>query len=100
MENVVNGISRRNYEGDFYEINEKLINLRKPLLTESALDEINAMRYATIDPEGRSFGNVANYVREDDILEFNDLHVLKPNSVIEVINKTSDLVFSIAVIVF
>lgn len=72
LENVVNGISRRNYEGDFYEINEKLINLRKPLLTESALEEINAMRYATIDPEGRSFGNVANYVREDDILELLD----------------------------
>ena len=30
------------------------------------------MRYAPIDPEGRSFGNIANYVREDDILELLD----------------------------
>ena len=72
LENIVNGISRRNYEGDFYEINEKIIDLHKPLLTESALEEINAMRYTAIDPEGRSFGNVAEYVREDDILELLD----------------------------
>jgi hypothetical protein len=71
-ENIVNGISRRNYEGDFYEINDKIINLKNPLLTESALEELNAMRYAPIDPEGRSFGNVARYVREDDITELLD----------------------------
>lgn len=72
LENVINGVSRRNYDGDFYEINEKIINLRKPLLTKSAIEEINAMRYAPIDPEGRSFGNVAVYVAEDDILELLD----------------------------
>ena len=42
------------------------------MLTESALEEINAMRYTAIDPEGRSFGNVAEYVGEDDILELLD----------------------------
>lgn len=72
LENVVNGVSRRNYDGDFYEINEKIINLRKPLLTKSAIEELNAMRYAPIDPEGRSFGNVAVYVTEDDITELLD----------------------------
>jgi 5'-3' exonuclease len=72
LENIIEGVSRRNYEGDFYEINNKLINLKTPLLTESALEELNAMRYAPIDPEGRSFGNIANYVREDDILELLD----------------------------
>lgn len=71
-ENIVNGISRRNYDGDFYEINDKIINLKNPLLTESALEELNVMRYAPIDPEGRSFGNVARYVREDDITELLD----------------------------
>ena len=30
------------------------------------------MRYECIDPEGRSFGNVAMYVREDDITELLD----------------------------
>lgn len=72
LENVVNGVSRRNYDGDFYEINEKIINLRKPLLTKSAIEEINSMRYTPIDPEGRSFANVAVYVVEDDIIDLLD----------------------------
>ena len=72
LENLINGVSKRNYNGDFYEINEKIINLKKPLLTEGAIEEINSMRYAPIDPDGRSFGNVATYVREDDITELLD----------------------------
>ena len=68
-ENIVNGVSRRNYDGDFYDINNKIINLKAPLLTQSAVEEIDSMRYAPIDPEGRSFGNVVNYLREDDITE-------------------------------
>lgn len=71
-ENIVNGVSRRNYEGDFYEINDKIINLKKPLLTKDAIEEIDAMRYAPIDPEGRSFANIATYVREDDIVDLLD----------------------------
>lgn len=71
-ENIVNGVSRRDYHGDFYEINDKIINLKKPLLTNGAKEEIDLMRYAPIDPEGRSFGNVASYIREDDITELLD----------------------------
>ena len=71
-ENIVNGVSRRNYNGDFYDINEKIINLKKPLLTDSAKEEIDAMRYAPIDPEGRSFANIATYVREDNIVDLLD----------------------------
>jgi hypothetical protein len=72
LENIVNGVSRRNYNGDFYEINNKIINLKTPLLTEGAKEEIDLMRYSPIDPEGRSFANVANYIREDDITELLD----------------------------
>ena len=71
-ENIVNGVSRRDYEGDFYEINDKIINLKKPLLTKSAIEEIDNIRYAVIDPEGRSFSNIADYVREDDIVDLLD----------------------------
>ena len=71
-ENIVNGISRRNYNGDFYEINDKIINLKTPLITEGAKEEFDAMRYAPIDPEGRSFANIASYVREDDIVDLLD----------------------------
>ena len=68
-ENVLNGISNKKYDGDFYEINEKIINLKKPLLTKNAEDEISNMMYAPQDPEGRSLENLYRLVLEDDIID-------------------------------
>lgn len=57
-ENIVNGVSKRNYNGDFYEINNKIINLNNPLLTQEAKEEMDSTMYAPMDPEGRSFINL------------------------------------------
>ena len=72
QENILEGKSRKQYDGDFYEINEKIINLRKPLLTDKAKEMIDEARYNAIDPEGRSLANMAAYMREDDITELLD----------------------------
>ena len=69
QENIVNGIANKNYDGDFYEINNKLINLDTPLLTEGAEEELKTMMYNAQDPEGRSFANLYKYIIEDDIME-------------------------------
>ena len=69
QENILEGKSKKQYDGDFYEINEKIINLRKPLLTDKAKEMIDEARYNAIDPEGRSLANMAAYMREDDITE-------------------------------
>lgn len=66
-ENIVNGVSNKEYNGDFYEINEKIINLKKPLLTKSAEEDIEAMMYAPMDPEGRSLENLYSMVLRDGI---------------------------------
>jgi len=71
-ENIVNGFSKGNYNGDFYEINEKIIDLKKNLITEKAKEELNSMMYNVQDPEGRSFGNLYQYIVEDDITELRD----------------------------
>ena len=68
-ENIINGISNKKYDGDFYEINEKLINLRNPLLTENAKNELKNMMYNVQDPEDRSFKNLYNFINEDDITD-------------------------------
>lgn len=70
--NIVDGVCNGNYDGDFYEINEKLINLSNPLLTEDAEEEIRDMMYAPQDPEGRSFENLYERICEDDITELRD----------------------------
>ena len=73
-ENIVNGVSNKEYDGDFYEINEKIINLKKPLLTKRAEEDIENMMYAPIDPEGRSFENLYNMIKRDNIENLIDMN--------------------------
>jgi 5'-3' exonuclease len=68
-ENIVNGVSKRNYNGDFYEINNKIINLSLPLLTDDAKDEMDATMYAPMDPDGRSLSNLYQYMIDDNITD-------------------------------
>ena len=68
-ENIINGVSNKEYNGDFYEINEKIIDLKKPLLTKEAEEEISNMMYTPMDPEGRSFENLYKMIRRDGIEE-------------------------------
>ena len=68
-ENIVNGVSNKKYDGDFYEINKQLIDLKNPLLTDEAKEVMDSMMYTPIDPEGRSFKNLYNLILEDGIDE-------------------------------
>lgn len=68
-ENIVNGISNKEYKGDFYEINEKIINLKKPLLTKEAKEEMDLTMYSPMDIEGRSFENLYKLIVEDNITD-------------------------------
>ena len=68
-ENIVNGISNKNYDGNFYEINNKIINLANPLLTESAKEEMDNTMYTPMDTEGRSFANLYQMIKEDNITD-------------------------------
>ena len=66
-QNIVDGVSNKTYDGDFYEINMKIIDLSHPLLTKSAEEDIESMMYAPMDPDGRSFENLYNMVVRDGI---------------------------------
>lgn len=66
-ENIINGVSNKEYNGDFYEINDRLINLSKPILSKEAKEEMDALMYAPIDPEGRSFENLYLIVKSNNI---------------------------------
>ena len=68
-ENIVGGVSNKEYNGDFYEINTKIVDLKNPLLSKEAKETMDAMMYAPQDPEGRSFKNLYQYIVDDDIRE-------------------------------
>ena len=69
-ENIILGVSNKEYDGDFYEINKKIIDLKHPILSDDAKETMDAMMYAPQDPEGRSFGNLYQYIMEDKIEDF------------------------------
>ena len=71
-ENIVAGVANKEYNGDFYEINRKIIDLSEPLLTKEAEEEIENMTYAPQDTENRSFNNLYKFVLEDDILDLRE----------------------------
>ena len=68
-ENIVNGVFNGEYDGDLYEINKKIIDLRENLISSGGKEEIESMMYAVQDPEGRSFENLYNFIVEDGIDE-------------------------------
>lgn len=69
LENIINGVTT-GIQGDMiYEINEKIINLKKPLVNEEAINELNSLSYAPIDPEGRSYENVYRILEKNGVNE-------------------------------
>lgn len=68
-ENIIDGISNKEYEGDFYEINKSLIDLSEPKLSEQAKEDMDNMMYAPQDPEGRSLTNVYEIIQQIGIME-------------------------------
>lgn len=70
--NIVDGVYNGEYEGDIYEINEKLVDLSNPLITKEAKKELDSMMYTSQDTEGRSFENLYKIMREEKIEELCD----------------------------
>jgi hypothetical protein len=71
-ENIINGVSNKEYNGDFYEINEKIINLKKPLLTKRAEEDIESMMYAPMEPDDNAFSNLYQMILKDNIEDLVD----------------------------
>lgn len=71
-ENIVNRVTDGCQGKNIFEINEKIINLKKPLLTDEAINEMENIMYAPVDPEGRSFENLYELLKNDKIYELID----------------------------
>ena len=69
LENILNG----GCQGDrLYEINQKIIDLSVPLLTNEAKESMDEESYAPIDTSDRSIKNVYNIVTENKINDILD----------------------------
>lgn len=65
FDNIVMGVTDGIQGDKLYEINEKLVNLKKPMITESVISEINELMELPINPEGRDIKNAYQLMKED-----------------------------------
>lgn len=72
LENIVNSITDGEQGKEIYSINEKIISLKEPLLTDEAKEELNNIMYAPIDPTDREFKNIYSIVLENDMIDLKD----------------------------
>jgi 5'-3' exonuclease len=68
VKNLLTGVTKHGVFGDeFFEINEKIVNLSKPILTEDAVENIESLIHDEMDPEGRSYKNTMKMMMEDGL---------------------------------
>ena len=66
-ENIVNKVTDGCQGEKIYDINEKIIDLHNPLMTDEAKEVIESMMYAPIDPTDRTMENLYNIIVKYDI---------------------------------
>ena len=72
MNNILNGVTLGCQGDRIYEINEKIINLKKPLLTKEAIEDMDGMIHAPMDPEGRDIKNLYMIIKENEMINLYD----------------------------
>ena len=68
LDNILNKVTKGSQKDMIFEINEKIINLKKPLLTETTKSELDNIFNTSIDPEGREVKNVIKMMIEDGLM--------------------------------
>ena len=71
-ENVINKVTDGSQGEKIYEINEKIIDLKNPLMTDEAIELLESIMYAPIDPTDRTMENLYNIIVENDIDSLKD----------------------------
>lgn len=71
-ENIVNRVTDGCQGEKIYEINEKIIDLKNPLMTDEAKDLLESIMYAPIDPTDRNMENLYNIIIEYNIDKLKD----------------------------
>ena len=67
LDNILNKVTVGVQGTNIFEINEKIIDLKNPLLTEASKNELNDIFVTPIDPEDRTTKNVIKMMLEDGL---------------------------------
>ena len=67
LDNIINKITDGVQKDNIYEINERLVNLSQPMMTEDGVRELKHLIEGTLDSSGRELKNVFSMMKRDGL---------------------------------
>lgn len=67
FDNIIMGITDGVQGDNLYQINERLVNLKTPMITQNVIDDLNMIIELPINPEGRDIKNAYQLMKEDGL---------------------------------
>ena len=68
MSNLLTGVTKHGVLGEeFFDVNNRIVSLNNPYLTEESIENINSLINDELDPEGRSYKNTMKMMMEDGL---------------------------------
>jgi 5'-3' exonuclease len=68
IKNLLTGVTKHGVFGDeFFDVNQRIVSLDEPFLTDEAKEVINKLINDELDPEGRSYKNTMKMMMEDGL---------------------------------
>jgi len=67
LDNIINKITDGVQKENIYEINERLVNLKRPMLTEDGIKDLEQLIDGTLDSSGRDLKNVLVMMKRDGL---------------------------------
>lgn len=67
LDNIINRVTDGVQKDKIYEINERLVNLQYPMITEDAISELELLKENTLDSSGRELKNVLMMMKRDGL---------------------------------
>lgn len=72
-DNILNQITDGCHpDGKLFEINRQIIDLKQPMLTKDAINQLNDIVYSPLSPDDRNLKNLYQYILRDGIDELRD----------------------------
>jgi len=68
LDNIINKVTKGKQKENIFEINQKIIDLSNPIITENTKSDLDYLMSTTIDPEGRENKNVIKMMMEDGLM--------------------------------
>jgi 5'-3' exonuclease len=67
FDNIINGVTDGVQGSDLYQINDRLVNLKNPMITENVINHLNMIINSPINPDGRDIKNAYELMKEDGL---------------------------------